>query len=202
MTPFGGYATITGTAAGTGNAVTTGAGGVTQTAAGANPTRTGSSATSTPSSSSSSSGSTLPTPVYIALVIAVIVVLVVMCSCWKCCTKRSSDWIYNRSHRAGPSMMPAYIAPGTVRYTPTPAAPYMNDVYDPVLERHIAVSPNSPSPRPTPSPRPLSQDLPLPMSPSPAYTECDEHQLSEGRGMYDPIGVHGIGSMRGRAGLG
>jgi hypothetical protein len=203
VTPFGGFATVTGTAtgtgtaAGTGNAVNTGAGGITLTTAGATPTRTGSITTSTPNSNSSSSGPlNFSTGAYIGLGIAAIFVLAVIMSAWRWCTRRGASNFYRRNQRAGPSVMPAYM-PGRVMYAPTPAPPYMHDVYDPIPERHNAVSPMTPSPRPPPSPRPLSPGPPLPMSPSPAYSERDEHELSDQRGMSDPIEVHGIGSTRG-----
>jgi hypothetical protein len=123
-------------------------------------------------------------------------------SVFRWCKKRGPSHVaYTRNRSASPSVMPAYI-PGPVMYAPTPAAPYMHDVYDPILERGTAVSPMSPGPRRTPSPRPLSPNPLLPMSPSPAYTERDEHELTEGRGLYDPIEVHGVGGMRGRAELG
>jgi hypothetical protein len=39
------------------------------------------------------------------------------------------------------------------------------------------------------------------MTPSPAYSAVDQHEMPEGRGMYDPIEVHGLGAVRGRVEL-
>jgi hypothetical protein len=82
-------------------------------------------------------------------------------------------------------MMPAYVPTNIQIYEPAPTRPYGEDVYDPVLERRTAVSPMSPSP----------------MTPSPAYSAVDQHEMSEGRGIYDPIEVHGVGASRGRVEL-
>jgi hypothetical protein len=75
-------------------------------------------------------------------------------------------------------MMPAYIPTNIPIYEPAPTRPYGHGVYDPVRERHTAVSPLSP----------------IPMTPSPAYSAIDQHEMPEGRGAYDPIVVHGMGT--------
>lgn len=90
--------------------------------------------------------------------------------------------------------MPAYIPTNVQIYEPAPTRPYGEDVYDPILERHTAVSPMSPRPR-TPSPRTPSPAYP--MTPSPAYSAVNQNEM-EGGGINDPVEVHGVGTTRGR----
>ena len=192
MTPFGGYAT---TPAVTAN---TGAGVVTATA-GSNTTPT--STTTSPKATSTSTSSTfgnLTTAEFVGIIVGGLIVLTIAMSIWRYCKAKVRKSINNidRSNRAGPSMLPAYIPTNIPIYEPAPTRTYREDIYDPVLERHAAVSPMSPRPM---TPRPITPSLAYPVSPSPAYSAVDQHELAEGRGIYDPIEVHGVGTTRGRA---
>jgi hypothetical protein len=182
VTPFGGFAT----AAVTGSPANTGAGGVTATA-GSNPSPT--STTTSPTATSTSSSSVIPgltNAEFAVIIVAGLVVFGIAISIWRCCKAKARNVIDNRdrSHRAGPSMMPAYIPTNVQIYEPAPTRPYGHDAYDPVLERHTAISPMSPRLR-SPSPA-------YPMTPSPAYSAVDQQE------MPDPIEVHGVGSTAGR----
>jgi hypothetical protein len=48
------------------------------------------------------------------------------------------------------------------------------------------------------TPRSMTPSPAYPMSPSPAYSAVNQHELAEGRGIYDPVEVHGVGTTRGR----
>lgn len=86
--------------------------------------------------------------------------------------------------------MPAYI-PTTAMYAPVPAPAYARqEAYDPVLERGAAVSPMADTPT----------------SPAPLYKppEVNVHEMSQGpgRGRYEAVEVHGLGSQGNRVELG
>lgn len=189
------YGSTPTTSAGAGNATNTGAGA--NPTGGQNPTATSSSTSPTKSATSGSDLGPFTTPELVGLVIGGIVALTIGLIIWrwlKAKVKKSLD-DRDRSHSAGPSMMPAYIPTNVPIYEPAPMRSYQHAAYDPVLERRSAVSPMSPPPPMSPQP---PRSPPPPVTPSPAYSAVEQHEMSEGRGIYDPIEVHGVGSTRGR----
>jgi hypothetical protein len=120
----------------------------------------------------------------VGIAIGGIIVFTIALSIWRWCKakvrKSLSGW--DRSNPAGPSVIPAHIPTNIPIYEPAPTRAYGYNAYDPVLERHTAGGTMSPPP----------------MTPSPAYSAVEQHEMSEGRSLYDPIEVHGVGTTRGR----
>lgn len=175
---LGGLAT---TPAVTGSPVTTGAG----VLIGSNTIPTGTTSSPKPTSTSNNSVfGNLSNGAVIGIVVGGIIVLSMTIFIWKRCKARIRNSLdkWDRSNAAGPSVLPAYIPTNIPIYEPAPTRAHGYSVYDPVLERHTAVGTITPPP----------------LTPSPAYSAVEQHNMSEERGLIDPVEVHGVGSTRGR----